>query len=143
MIGWFQGGKTPVACSTMSTRVVTTMMTSMPATTAQIDCLFMNCSAGRRNPCLHASSERLRRRVAPGRNESFAHHALGGGPQPHARGAAASPRALHRYKDFGVNLDKKFLLIRRELYHSPPRSGVPESCEDFPANAKIRMAHVG
>src|SRR5258706_9803907 len=35
------GGKTPVACSTMSTRVVTTMMTSKPATTAQMDFLFM------------------------------------------------------------------------------------------------------
>src|SRR5437867_1247648 len=35
------GGKMPVTCSTMSTRVVTTMMTSTPATTAQIDFFFI------------------------------------------------------------------------------------------------------
>ena len=41
LIGWIMGGKTPVACSTMSTRVVTTMMTRTPATTARIDFLFI------------------------------------------------------------------------------------------------------
>ena len=35
------GGKTPVTCIKRSTNVVTTMMTSTPATTAQIDLLFM------------------------------------------------------------------------------------------------------
>src|SRR5437773_10223353 len=35
------GGKTPTACSTTSTSVVTVMMTTTPATTAKMDFVFM------------------------------------------------------------------------------------------------------
>src|SRR5439155_42880 len=59
------------------------------------------------------------------------------------RRPAKSPRALHRYEDLGLDLDEQLLLIRGKLDHSPPRRGVPESREDFSANAKIRMPHVG
>src|SRR5205823_2674887 len=45
LIGSLIGGKTRAICSTTSTSVVATIATTAPATTAQMDCLFMELSA--------------------------------------------------------------------------------------------------
>src|SRR5258706_6225613 len=71
-MGWFIGGKTWTACSTMSTTVVTTMMNSRPATTAQMDLPFMRSSPPDREA---AREEWIVPPMAPGHSSAIGNRA--------------------------------------------------------------------
>src|SRR5262249_61118470 len=64
------------------------------------------------------------------------------GPQPHIRAASRAPCTRRRLEPIRLSLNELFLLLRRQLDHTPARSRMAECCEDFAANAEVWMAHV-
>src|SRR5262245_19293870 len=62
-MGWWIGGKTLVTCSAMSTSVVTAMMKSTPAATAQMDFVIMACLLKGAPPLAPATRSRSRSEI--------------------------------------------------------------------------------
>src|SRR5216683_2233614 len=53
------------------------------------------------------------------------------------------PGALHGYKHARIILREVVLLLRRQLHHPARLVGVSERGEDFSADTKVGMVHVG
>ncbi len=84
----------------------------------------------------------FRRDVAPGGMHRFGQGVFGGGFENDAGGAAASPSSFYWDEDVRVIFRKIVLILRREFDHAASFVGIPESSENFPGNAEVRVAHV-